>query len=352
MQDIAKEQLFPPRPYRLKGASNPEVELEVSRAQEWLDSILASHKTLLGKEREMRMFRSAVEKELAGATHSWTEMERLYMTLTNGPDATHGLKAAFILVLHLNLAESLGAMGKLAAQRHEVLQHKRNSEADATRVEIVENTRAIKVDHFACAVSLSSLQSRPDVIDDSEGCCPVCQNSYSDLATNTTQDLLSDFPVRIKHCGHIIGKACLERWMVTPKIDAAKYPHRTCPLCRVKIEGVQAPPVPTGLRDHMNMNRRANETLRELFYGWDMEVEECLDTIVACMSVEIACEEILAIIKRQKGKTRWGYEADENMLRDKMEQVNRQKWVWGFRGDRVWRQLRNEWMKSGIMRKD
>jgi hypothetical protein len=180
----------------------------------------------------------------------------------------------------------------------------------------------------------------------------VCQKSYSDLAANTAQDLLSDFPVRIKHCGHIIGKACLERWMVTPKIDAAKYPHRTCPLCRVKIEGVPAPPVPTGLRDHMNMNRRANETLRELFYGWDMEVEECLDTIVACMSVEIACEEVLAIIKRQKGKTRWGYEADENMLKDKMEQVNRQKWVWGFRGERVWRQLRNEWMKSGIVRKD
>ncbi|KAF2023674.1 hypothetical protein EK21DRAFT_118545 [Setomelanomma holmii] len=335
-------------------ASEKNYEHKAARACEWLVSVLQSHMRLLGREHEMRMFRFAIEKELAGAQADWSDMERLYMVLTNfkGADAGQGLKMAFIWVLQLNFADTLGPMGKLAAQRCEARERvlQRDSQVEETRVKIIDRLHEIKVDHFACAVPLSCLRPRPDVIDDNEGSCPVCQNSYSDLGGNTAQELLSDYPVRIKYCGHIIGKACLERWIMTPKIDVAKYPHRTCPLCRVKIEGVRAPSVSSGLNLHLKRDRRAMENLRELADGWDMEYEECLETIVACMSAEIAGEELLALIDRQKGKTRWGFEKDEKILRETMEGVNKEKWAWGFRGDHAWRQLRDEWMKSGVVR--
>ncbi|KAH7071385.1 phosphatase 2C-like domain-containing protein [Paraphoma chrysanthemicola] len=351
MYSVAELRGLPRLPERLLSGPDHDAKPKVLRAQEWTISILTGHATLLKKEHEIRMFRSAVEKELASATDNWTEMERVYMVLTDfDSDATQGLKAAFVEVLYLNLADSLDGVGKLIAQHHEAVQHtlKRTGEAEATRVRIIERMRDIKVDHFACAIPLGSLQSQPDVVDDNQGCCPVCQNSYTDLSANTAQDLLADFPVRIKHCGHTIGKACLEQWMITPKIAAAKYPHRTCPMCRVKIEGVRSPRPPPALRRHIQMDRRGNETLRDMLYNWDMEVEECLETIVACMSVEIACEEVLATIEELRGKSVSAHEKDDKILKDKMEEINKEKWVWGFRGDRIWRQLRDEWMKSGV----
>lgn len=139
--------------------------------------------------------------------------------------------------------------------------------------------------------------------------------------------------------------------MSTPKIDEAKYPHRTCPLCRVKIEGIKAPPYPKGLKAHLKTDRIANESLREFLYGWDIEIDECMDTIAAGMSEEIACEELLIVIEKMAGKTRWGYEGDEKMLKNKIQKVKEERWVWGFRGDRIWRQIRDEWMDSGTVRK-
>ncbi|KAH7079614.1 phosphatase 2C-like domain-containing protein [Paraphoma chrysanthemicola] len=350
MYSVAELRGLPQLSERLLGGPDHDAKPKVLRAQKWIISILTGHATLLRKEDEIRMFRSAVEKELASASDGWTEMERVYMILTNfDSDATQGLKAAFIDVLHLNVADRLDGVGKLVAQRHEAVQHtlKRTGEAEATRVKIIERMRDIKVDHFACAIPLSSLKSHPDVVDDNQGCCPVCQNSYTDLSANTTQDLLADFPVRIKHCGHTIGKACLEQWMITPKIAAAKYPHRTCPMCRVKIEGVRSPPPPPALRRHIQMNRRGNETLREMLYNWDMEVEDCLETIVACMSVEIACEEVLALIEELKGKSTSTHEKDEKILRDKMEEINKEKW---FSASSSWRSDRQTVRSRAIAR--
>lgn len=328
---------------------------DLQKAQIWLNDVLAGHVKLLKREHYMRMFRSAIEKEMAGAKQQWTNMEMLYMALTD-PSVqvpVQRLQTTLRMILELNFAEQLADISKLAKQRSEVVQRATtlNQDANDIRSNIVDRTRDIKIDHFACAIPLATLKLRHDIVDDNEGCCPICQNSYTDLSTNTLPDLLADYPVRIKYCGHIIGKACLEQWMSTPKIDEAKYPHRTCPLCRVKIEGVSAPPYPQSLRVHIKTNRIATETLRELAYGWDMEIDECLDTIATCMSEELACEELLVVIKNMEGKTRWGYENDKKMLKDKLEKLKEERWVWGFGGDRVWRQVRDEWMESGTVRK-
>ncbi|KAF2826958.1 protein serine/threonine phosphatase 2C [Ophiobolus disseminans] len=339
-------------PYsRLNTMSDPEVEHEAKQALDWLIDVLTSHARLLSREHRMRLIKFAVEKELAGARDQWTEMEKMYMVLTS-PDILQPelrLRMAFLMVLQLNFAEHLADIRKLITERCGAIRRTAISKAevDTARGSIIERIQGIKVEHFACAVPLASLKLRPDIVDDNQGCCPVCQNSYTDLSTNTPQELLDDFPTRIKHCGHIIGKGCLEQWMDTPKIEAAKYPHRTCPLCRVKIEGVPAPSPPTDLRTHMKTDRRAMEILRELFYEWDIELDEALDAVVSCMSEEIACEELLDVLKQAKGQTRWGYESDEKKLEMRMAELNKEKRAWGFRGEGIWRPFRDAWMDSG-----
>jgi hypothetical protein len=346
---VTVHELLPSAPSTLAPPADEMSRNTLQRAHLWLDDVLTSHVKLLKREHYMRMFRSAIEKEMAGAKQQWTSMEKLYMALTDPStqDPVQRLQMTLSMINELNFAEQLTEVSKRAKQRSEGVQRATTLNQDA----IVDRTRDMKIDHFACAIPLATLKLRADVIDDNEGCCPICQNSYTDLSTNTLPDLLADYPVRIKYCGHIIGKACLEQWMSTPKIDEAKYPHRTCPLCRVKIEGVPAPAYPRSLRAHIKTNRIATETLRELAYGWDMEIDECLDTIATCMSEEIACEELLVVIKNMEGRTRWGYENDEKLLEDKLEKLKEERWVWGFGGDRVWRRMRDEWMQSGSVRK-
>jgi hypothetical protein len=35
-----------------------------------------------------------------------------------------------------------------------------------------------------------------------------------------------------------------------------------------------------------------------------------------------------------------------------MKKLKEERWVWGFRGDRGWRQMRDEWMTSGMVKKE
>jgi hypothetical protein len=242
-----------------------------------------------------------------------------------------------------------------------------DSELEDVRDLLAERARSMIVDTFACVVPLSeSIDSK----DENSGCCPVCQNSYialyigqdnqdagdqndpKNLQDPSTlpepafriEDLLADYPVRIKYCGHIIGKRCLETWMKTPKIDEAKFPHRTCPFCRAKLEGVKPPGIPCALTPQYQGNIRALGTLRELMWGYDLEAPQCLDTILACMSEEIACEE-LATIASEKALRR-----ESDFLKEKLERLNKEKWAWGFRGNGIWAKVREEWMNSGVRR--
>lgn len=349
------EQHFPSPSHasRLASMSDGDIDQEAEAARLWLLGMLEYQDRAMSREHELRMFRSAVEKQENGRQEDWSDLERLYMTLTDSnlasPEAR--LRAAFMVVFHLNYAERQEHVSKTGAKLIERLQRSSGIDAELfeTREGIFERTQSTNVDHFACAIPLSLLNdtaNNASIVDDSAGCCPICQNPYTSLIDRPIEELLADYAVRIKHCGHIVGKACLEQWMRTPKIEEAKYPHRTCPLCRIKIEGVESPPVPTELLDHLKNNRRAMETVRALTYGYDMDPDERLSTISACMSEEIACTQLLSAIGWIEGEKK-----DVGVLEDKLASLEKERWAWGFRGDGIWAKLREEWMNSGVVRR-
>jgi len=333
---------------RLEGMSDEQVSQASEAARKWLFTILDYHGRSMERGHAMRMFRLAVEKEREGRKGDWTALEQLYMALSSleltSPEDR--LKAGFMVVLHGNLSERLRDVSEAAAMRTERLQYESDMEAETMAMldQIVQRTESIKVDHFACAIPLSLLTAiahNTSVVDDNAGCCPICHNSYTDLSEFTVEELLADYPVRIKYCGHIVGKACLEQWMVTPKIDEAKYPYRTCPLCRVDIEGTETPEALEVLRTHLLSQRRAGECLRRLVYDYGVQVEECVETVAACISEEIACKELLAEVGRQGGS-----EKQERGLKARLEQLDKEKWTWGFKGDGLWKQVSEAWMNS------
>ena len=338
---------------RVENMNDEEINAEAAAARNWLHSMLDLQDQVMLREDEMPMFRFAVEKQMSGQKNNYTEKERLYMALssTQMTSSFERLRAAFLVVFHLNLAKHLKDVTELAIVRADRLQRSADAELEAihTLESIVQKTVSITVDYFACAIPLSLLTSNvsnTSVVDDNAGCCSICQNSYTAFSEFPIEDLLADYPVRIKHCGHVVGKACLEQWMITPKIDEAKYPHRTCPLCRVKVEGVEGPATPHGLRKHLRNDRRSLESLHELAYGYDITLDECIDTIVACMSKEIACTELLSEVQRNGGD-----EKQEGTLRKVLTELRKEKKLWGLGGNGIWSKFRDEWRDSGVVRK-
>ncbi|XP_014558813.1 hypothetical protein COCVIDRAFT_93496 [Bipolaris victoriae FI3] len=342
-----------PYPSRLEGLSDARVVEEATAARKWLFAVLGCQIKVMPREQEMRTIKLAVGKQLKGQQGDWSEKERLYMALTDYslPSCESRLQAGFMVVLHRNLAEHLQDVVKLGAVYTERLQRLSDEAADFldTLTHIADKAESIVVDHFACAIPLAQLATTandtPAISDDSAACCPICQNPYTALSEFPIYELLDDYPVRIKHCGHVVGKACLEQWMMTPKIDEAKYPHRTCPLCRVKVEGVKPPETPRALKKHFQDDRRAMEALFELIYGFGVEVEDCMSAVAKCMSEEIACIELSTVVARNGSN-----EEQCEVLKKKLKELQKEKRVWGFRGDGVWSRLREEWMNSGVVR--
>ncbi|KAL1799233.1 hypothetical protein ACET3X_003270 [Alternaria dauci] len=333
--------------------SDGEVDQEAEAARLWLLGILKCQDRVMSRQHELGMFRRAVEKEMNDRQEDWTDIERLYMALTDRDLATseERLRATFMVVFHFNYAGRRNDVSEAGAKLTERLQRSSGMDAQLleTRERIAQRTELMEVDDFACAIPLTLLvqtANNASIVDDNDGCCPICQNSYTSHADRPIEELLADYPVRIKYCGHIVGKACLEQWMRTPKIEEAKYPFRTCPHCRTKIEGVKSPPVPEGLLTYLKTDRRAMETVRELTYGYDMDLEECLGAISACMSEEISCIQLLSEVKWTENEKK-----DKRVLEDKLASLSKEKWAWGFRGDGIWAKLRAEWMDSGIVRK-
>jgi hypothetical protein len=253
-------------------------------------------------------------------------------------------------VLQCNLVHEIPGIAQHAKHRIERFRRVKDLEDEMIEVHdnIVHKALSAKVDHFACAVPLSIIKhSTADT--DYEGACPICQNSYTS-PDFPVEDLLADYPVRIKYCGHIVGKSCLEEWMITPKIDEAKYPFRTCPMCRIAIEGSPLPPVPTDLRKHLKSSRMAIETLYDIEGMAEMDAEDCMDAILACMSEEIAAEELL---KEGESGSLIGEDGLDGLrcyIGLVMENLGKEKWAWGFRGEGVWKKLRDGWAQSGVVR--
>lgn len=337
---------------RLENMTDAEVVQEAIAARQWLLIVLECQGRVMAQDQEMRVITHAVKKQLKGLQTEWSDKERLYIALTEDMllSPRERLQAAHVVALHRNLMERLQDISKAAAIHNERMQRKPHDTVGFLCVleGIMDRAHASVVDHFACAIPLSQLRdaSDPTVTDDNAMCCPICQHSYFNLAEFSAKDLLDDYPVRIKHCGHVVGKACLERWMETPKIDEAKYPYRTCPLCRVKVEGVKAPEGPRGLKEHLKKDRRAMEALFELIYGFGMDREDSVIAILSCMSDEIACTELLHEVELNGGG-----EEQVPMLTDKLEELQQEKRVWGFRGDAAWNPLKREWMDSGVARR-
>jgi hypothetical protein len=331
----------------------------VAQAQNWLLEVLNCHESLLNREQELKMFRRAVQKDMLGRRSQWTELEQLYMALSDHTISSikERYKAGLKLVLRLDFMDRLKNVSKYAAEHRERQQRALDLKMNAPQTygKIAARSRAIVVDHFACAIPLSQLRpsTGASVVDDNVGCCPICQNSYTAITTFSVQDLLDDYPVRIKHCGHIIGKACLERWMMTPKIDEAKYPHRTCPMCRVKIEGVENPKIPDIIKRHVHNNQKAKETARALLQGWYLQPEDSFEGILALMSKDIACEEFIAEIQRKQIEDNdHTLDKELKVLNTTIEGLSKEKWAWGFRGDAIWRKMRAEWMDVGVVRQE
>jgi hypothetical protein len=347
---------------QLAGESPPDepaaillAEEAAIRAREWMFYVLTwhFHKKNTNRARETRLLRSAVEKEMTYPIQTLNPREAFYMALTDvEPDSCPArLMLAFSVVLLGDLATRLASVSERSIER---IKRARRVEttgarADEVRGSIIERAQAVIIDHFACAVPLSIFKDTyGDLVQ--EAACPICQLSYTDTKTHSIEELLADYPIRIKYCGHIVGKSCLERWMETPKIDEAKYPYRSCPLCRIKIEGVPAPAVPVALREHIRSDMRATMNVRQLEEMDEFEFDECLDAISACMSEEIAAEQLLAEVSRTKEPLDVELEGQKKYLEGRLEKLREEKWAWGFRGNTLWNKIRDEWMESGVAR--
>jgi hypothetical protein len=354
LRDILQQHTKPPSEVsRLVTLADVAVaQEEATRARDWVLDVLTCHFCLKmqSRQHDVSLLTKAVEKEAIGEKEILSAKESFYLAVTDPEltDTIERLKAAFVMVLQRNYVQEFPDISQHAGPRIERFHRIRDMEADMLEIHDSMANKAVtaKVDHFACAVPLSSVKhSTADT--DHEGACPICQNSYTG-ADFAIEDLLADYPVRIKHCGHIVGRSCLERWMVTPKIDEAKYPFRTCPLCRIAIEGTPLPPIPKDLRKHLKSNRMAIETLYNIEEMAEMDAEDCTDALLACMSEEIAAEELL---KEAESGSLVGDDDIKCYIGVVMENLAREKWAWGFRGHAAWKNLRDEWARSGVVRK-
>ncbi|KAI8933442.1 hypothetical protein NX059_010056 [Plenodomus lindquistii] len=334
-----------------------DIEVEERNVQAWKGvlGMLAYHDEVYDRAHDTRMFMSAIEKAMAGQENRWSAKEKLYMTLTDPalPSYMDRLKSASILVVNLDLVAFLHDVCESAAKLSNRVLVAKNMDKDLqqTRRTIAEKVDIMIVDRFACAVPLSSLQSSatPSVVDDNAGACPICQHSFTDLTNFKAQDLIADYPVRIKYCGHVVGKSCLETWMDTPNADPAKYPDRACPVCRAKIEGVQEPPIPKALPTHLRSDRRGMETVRDLIHNYGLERDECHEAVVACISRSIACTELLGELQRQKSNGDANLEENEKILVKMQEETVKEMRAWGFRGASPWKEISAKWMNSGVV---
>lgn len=337
----------PEKPFRLDTVPyTPQLHSEIVQARTWLLQTVALQARHLPKANLIRIFRFALEKPES----EWTDIDRLYMNLTDWEleDAEECLDYTFALVLHNQYAQKYAhVLTKLRErENHRIrLEKKReplpqfpNHEAICQR--ILSKIHSVKVDNFASAIPVSSIINAPS---DDERACPVCRNEYLDFATFEIEDLVADYPFKIKYCGHVIGKACLETWMDTPLADPAKYPWHTCPLCRTEIEGMEIRNPPAFIQDHVLDDPIALSLADDL----RLEDEECWDGIYRLISEEIVIEGLMDELQG-----RMSVEGDDGdrlrkaltALRRRVEELQEEKTVWGFATKKAgWLKAKKEW---------
>jgi hypothetical protein len=354
LQDPAKvlsgrwEAMHPHITFRLDtSASAEQTRQELEQARLWLLRFTSLHARHSPRDTMSRILDSAVGKP----ANRWTDIEQLYMALTNEEheDVKASLEYAWAVVLHYQYPENHAyALSRL--QEHEDrrirLEKKRSlprPSQEAIRSRILHKLQSIEVNNFTCAVPISSFVESTS---DDSGACPVCRNGYLDFASFRIEDLIADYPVKIKYCGHIMGRGCLETWMKTPLADPAKYPHHTCPLCRNTIEGVELPTVPKPIQQHVEENQEAISLAGRL----GLEDEECWDATLGLISQEIVLEELAAEVQRKmliEGEEKECLRTLQMVLSSKLGELEEEKTMWGFRfNQEVWKQAKLEWAST------
>lgn len=330
--------------FRLDTMDSPEqVMEETQKTRNWLLQTIKIQEVVLDKPKITRLLRSSLEKE----KNERSDLETLYtlLTDTDEDDPQARLDLAFMMALHFDYPEKHKDTFEKLKQHADRLSKLSDPIEEALRRRIVEKARSVKVDMFACAVPLSPIVSSGDQ-DEHE--CPICRNSYHDFANFAIEDLVADYPVRIKYCGHVVGKSCLEMWMKTPLADAARFPNRTCPLCRTDIEGVVDPPAPEELWSHIENNPR----VIKLIQSTGLDPEECVFAVQRLMSEQLALFELLnELVDRMETE---GGEGDaiakaRTFLKRQLRKLGPEKTMWGFgRQEEKWEGLRKQWMDTSI----
>ncbi|KAF2800377.1 hypothetical protein K505DRAFT_331727 [Melanomma pulvis-pyrius CBS 109.77] len=318
--------------------------LAAQEARIWLLKMITCQ-SYLGRGHFIRLFRSILESE----TQKWSDLQHLYYALTEDEvgEATQRLRAAFAICLQGNFANKY-AMDLARTEQFVFLESLPHSSQTTPAIIAARQKVALKaidatVDTFACAVSLQDVIKQ--ATSKEEQVCPICRESYLDFSTNKVEDLIADYPVRIKFCGHVIGKACLEEWMDTPLKDPARYPYKTCPMCRTQISGMDPPDLPEHFMhrlEHSRFVKRVRETT-------GLQVKECMDGVKRLMNEEVAAMELemeLEMLNEEGALARDVAKEAEEVLKTTSTDLKGEREVWMI-PDIVWMRARNEWMDEG-----
>lgn len=135
-------------------------------------------------------------------------------------------------------------------------------------------------------------------------------------------------------------------WISTPIVDAAKYPYRTCPMCRVRITECERPQPSRELLRRVERGRYCDAVRRSTGLGlW-----ECVTGVQRLMSEEIVVGELgreVEVWKKGGDVESDVLDKAEEVLKRKMEELRGEKEVWRFQ-EVIWERLRGEWMDKGM----
>jgi hypothetical protein len=351
----------PSIPFRVGNAKGqPWADAEYKKARDWLLQVVKMQSAVIEKPQMFRLLRSAIEKEGRSpeeeAADPTSDLERLYKALTNADlprdseediddwDFEYHLDTAFMMTLHHDYATKHAAV---LEKLREVTGRGRNRSLSPTEriiQRMLSKIQSSSVDEFACAIALSAIKAMPE----EDQACPICQNAYLDLHNFSVEDLIADYPVGVKYCGHVFGKSCLETWIGTPLSDPAKYPVHTCPTCRTDIEGCDTPKAPIALYKHV----AKDETVKMFRKVEELEQDECREGILRAVSEEIALKNldrevegmrILEMLEKAK------LDECKDVLARRLKELLEEKKMWGFRGEKMeelWQEIEDQWMKS------
>jgi hypothetical protein len=323
-------------------SSSQELLQSADKARKWQHQII-SFQSHYDRAHFLRLFRTILEKE----PRQWTDLQQFYYALTNPKigDAVQRLRVAFAICREGRFADKYAL--ELCRAREAVhlksLSHSSHviPAILAARHKLADKAESSKIDSFTCAVSLSSIHSSAC---EAEKQCPICRESFIDLTTNTIQDLLADYPVRIKYCGHVVGKSCLEMWWDTPNKDPARYPFKTCPLCRTNISDPEGEE--PQLSEEIMHRIRHSRFVSSVKATTGMENEDVVVGVKRGMNEEIALMELGNEVERVKSMGSVVEEAEE-VLKERLREIKAETEVWGI-SRYLWDKAREEWMETGV----